>query len=161
MTDKQLEDTGATDSDGPVTSAIPRRVAVAGIVVMAGVAAGCAQGGDTNGATSAPESGDAADGDAPAGTVLGNTADVPVGGGRVFKDQRVVVTQPTEGVFKGFSAVCTHKGCLVASVAEGTINCDCHGSKFAIADGSVASAPARQPLPAQQLRVEGDRIVLA
>ena len=48
-------------------------------------------------------------GDAPAGGEIGTTADVPVGGGRVFKDKKIVVTQPTEGDFKAFTAVCTHQ----------------------------------------------------
>jgi Rieske Fe-S protein len=58
-----------------------------------------------------------------------------------------VITQPTRGVFLAFSATCTHQGCTVRAVAGGTINCLCHGSRFRIADGSVAGGPATQPLP--------------
>ncbi|MEO3762555.1 Rieske (2Fe-2S) protein [Streptomyces sp. B8F3] len=90
------------------------------------------------------------------GPQLGTTDEVPEGGGKIFKDQKVVVTQPEPGEFKAFSAVCTHQGCLVSSVEDGTINCACHGSKFAIADGSVAKGPATQPLPAEDVRVDGD-----
>ena len=97
----------------------------------------------------------------PAGGALAKTADIPVGGGTVFKDQKVVVTQPAAGEFKAFSAVCTHAGCTVGSVSDGTINCPCHGSKFKIADGAVANGPADKPLPAQQIKVEGDQITLA
>ncbi len=61
--------------------------------------------------------------------------DVPVGGGVVLADQKIVVTQPVAGTVKAFSAVCTHAGCAVADVTDGTINCPCHGSRFAIADG--------------------------
>ncbi|MBF8189556.1 Rieske (2Fe-2S) protein [Nonomuraea sp. K274] len=111
--------------------------------------------------SSAPES-SAPESSAPqAGGALGSTADVPVGGGMVFKDQKIVVTQPTSGEFKAFSAVCTHKGCTVGDVADGTINCPCHGSKFGIADGAVAGGPAEKPLPEQQITVEGDQIMLA
>lgn len=92
------------------------------------------------------------------GAALGKTADIPVGGGKVFADQKVVVTQPTAGQFKGFSAVCTHQGCTVAGVSGGTINCHCHGSKFHVADGSVAHGPASAPLPAQAVTVSGDTI---
>jgi Rieske Fe-S protein len=87
------------------------------------------------------------------------TADVPVGGGLVVKDQKIVVTQPTKGEFKGFSAVCTHRGCVVATVADGTINCTCHGSKFSIADGSVVAGPAEAPLGDAQIAVDGTQIV--
>ena len=86
-------------------------------------------------------------------------ADVPVGGGLVVKDQKIVVTQPTKGEFKGFSAVCTHQGCLVSAVADGTINCTCHGSKFSIADGSVVAGPAKAPLGAAPIAVDGAQIV--
>ncbi|MFI6183294.1 Rieske (2Fe-2S) protein [Nonomuraea sp. NPDC051191] len=96
-----------------------------------------------------------------AGGALAKTADIPVGGGTVFKDQKIVVTQPTAGEFKAFSAICTHKGCPVGGVADGAIVCPCHGSKFNIADGSVTDGPADKPLAAQQIKVEGDQITLA
>jgi nitrite reductase/ring-hydroxylating ferredoxin subunit len=96
-----------------------------------------------------------------AGSSLGAASDVPVGGGAVFKDQKIVVTQPVKGEFKGFSAVCTHQGCVVASVEDGTINCPCHGSKFSIEDGSVESGPATKPLPDVAVAVAGDEITVA
>jgi Rieske Fe-S protein len=96
-----------------------------------------------------------------AGSILGSASDVPVGGGVVFKDQKIVVTQPVKGEFKGFSAVCTHMGCAVSSVEGGTINCPCHGSKFSIEDGSVESGPATKPLPEVDVAVAGDDITVA
>ncbi|MGW6563241.1 Rieske (2Fe-2S) protein [Streptomyces hydrogenans] len=95
------------------------------------------------------------------GAPLTATSEIPVGGGTVFKDRKVVVTQPTEGEFKAFSAVCTHQGCLVDKVADGTIDCPCHGSKYRIADGSVAAGPAPRPLPAEEITVSGGTITLA
>ncbi len=71
----------------------------------------------------------------------------------------IVITQPVAGEFKGFSSSCTHKGCAVNKVADGTIDCPCHGSKFNL-DGSVAKGPATEPLEAKQISVEGDSIVL-
>ncbi|MFI7442422.1 Rieske (2Fe-2S) protein [Nonomuraea indica] len=103
----------------------------------------------------------AAESSAPGGGALARTADIPVGGGTIFKEQKVVVTQPTAGEFKAFSAVCTHKGCAVGSVEGGLIDCPCHGSKFAIEDGGVKAGPAEKPLPAVQITVEGDQITLA
>ncbi|MFB6842405.1 Rieske (2Fe-2S) protein [Streptomyces sp. NPDC056361] len=96
-----------------------------------------------------------------AGPVLAKTSDIPVGGGTVFTEEKVVVTQPEAGEFKAFSAVCTHQGCLVNKVADGTIDCPCHGSKYRIADGSVAAGPAPRPLPAEQIIVSGETITLA
>ncbi|MDT5280439.1 MAG: hypothetical protein QOJ20_1634 [Mycobacterium sp.] len=94
---------------------------------------------------------------APAANVIAKTADVPVGSGVIV--DKVVVTQPTAGVFKGFSSTCTHKGCAVDKIADGTIDCPCHGSKFNL-DGSVAKGPATTPLEAQAVTVQGDSIVL-
>ena len=94
------------------------------------------------------------------GGVLGPTSAVPVGGGRVYAARKVVVTQPTAGTFRGFSAICTHRGCTVNSVSGGTINCPCHGSKFHIADGTVAHGPARRPLPSRPVSAEGGQVRL-
>ncbi|MBN6055440.1 Rieske (2Fe-2S) protein [Nonomuraea sp. RK-328] len=94
------------------------------------------------------------------GKALADTADIPSGGGKVFESQKIVVTQPADGEFRAFTAVCTHAGCTVASVSNGTINCPCHGSKFKIDDGSVAAGPADQPLAEKKIKVDGDKIML-
>lgn len=83
-----------------------------------------------------------------------------MGGGKVVKDRKVVVTQPESGTFKAFSAVCTHSGRLVAEVADGTINCPCHGSKYRVADASVAEGPAPRPLSEEKITVTGNSIIL-
>ncbi|MFE0137609.1 Rieske (2Fe-2S) protein [Streptomyces sp. NPDC059037] len=95
------------------------------------------------------------------GAVLAKTSEIPVGGGKIFKAEGVVVTQPTKGEFKAFSNRCTHKQCPVTSIEGGTINCPCHGSKFDITDGSVKASPAPAPLPATEISVDGDSIKLA
>ncbi|MEY9489569.1 Rieske Fe-S protein [Streptomyces calvus] len=84
-----------------------------------------------------------------------------MGGGRIFKDEKVVVTQPEEGDFRAFTAICTHQNCVVAEVADGTINCACHGSRFKIADGSVDRGPATRALPGERIAVDGNSIRLA
>ena len=71
-----------------------------------------------------------------------STGEVPVGGGKVFPDNEVVVTQPTEGTFVGFTNKCTHQGCVMQDVTK-TINCSCHGSRFSIKDGSNVEGPQR------------------
>ena len=95
-------------------------------------------------------------GGAPA---LTTTSKVPVGGGEVLADQKIVVTQPKAGSFAAFTAVCTHLGCLVDSVSGGTINCPCHGSKFSISNGSVVNGPATSPLAPVGIKVQGSSIV--
>ncbi|CAL9383818.1 hypothetical protein SUDANB58_01113 [Streptomyces sp. enrichment culture] len=111
------------------------------------------------------DSGEGSSGETPAGTPspgreLAKTADIPVGGGTVIKDEQVVVVQPRKGEFKAFSAICTHQRCPVAGVEAGTINCTCHGSRFRITDGSVANPPATRALPERRITVEGDSIRL-
>ncbi len=91
---------------------------------------------------------------------VARTADIPVGGGRVFPDARVVVTQPAPGEFRGFGIVCTHDGCELDSVSDGTINCPCHGSRFAITDGSVVRGPARSGLRKERIAVDGGCVVV-
>jgi Rieske Fe-S protein len=110
-----------------------------------------------------PPSGDPPTGDSPptGGAVLARVADIPVGGGRVFAERQVVVTQPEAGTVRAFSAVCTHQGCTVAEVKGGTINCPCHGSRFRVADGSVAGGPASRPLAAVRVTVDGGVVRLA
>jgi len=99
-------------------------------------------------------------GSGPTGTLLGTASAVPVGGGMVYTAAKVVVTQPSKGEYKAFSAVCTHVGCLCNQVADGTINCPCHGSKFKITDGSVVAGPAPAPLPAKTVTVTGGKVYL-
>jgi len=115
---------------------------------------------DPGSGTSAPGGGQA-DGAGASNAALTTKSDVPVGSGTIFRDQQVVVTQPTQGEFKCFSAVCTHQGCIVSSVQQGGIRCECHGSAFSIDDGSVINPPATRPLPPVQITVKGDQIRLA
>ena len=98
---------------------------------------------------------------ASSGTALAKTSDIPEGGGKIFKDAGVVVTQPTAGQFKAFSSKCTHQGCAVTGISDGVITCPCHKSEFSVSDGSVQKGPATQPLPEEKITVSGESISLA
>ena len=123
---------------------------------------GQSQGGQSQGGQSQDGQGQTAGagGGAAMGTPLGSVADIPVGGGVIYTAEKVVVTQPVKGVFKAFSAVCTHVGCICNKVASGTIDCPCHGSEFRISDGAVVTGPAPSPLPARTISVSDGKILL-
>lgn len=111
-------------------------------VLSAGAAAlvtGCGSSGGGGGGESSPP--------ASGGAELTRTSEIPVGGGTIFEDRKIVVTCLPPHEFKAFSAVCTHAGCIVSSVADGTIDCACHGSRFSVEDGAVEQGPATRPLP--------------
>ena len=137
------------------TSVSRRSVLAGACATCAAAVAGCASYGSGPKPAAPPP---------PAGSAAGalvSTADVPVGGGVILAARSVVVTQPTAGTFKAFDTTCTHQGCTVNEVAGGTINCPCHGSKFNVADGSVAAGPAPSPLPEKAVKVDGNAVSLA
>lgn len=142
-------------------AAIGRRTVVtaAGAVSVAAVLTACGGSKEAAGAGAVAQTDDGGDGGK--GPVLAKTADIPEGGGKIFAEQGVVVTQPAAGEFKAFSSKCTHAGCAVSSVSDGVINCPCHGSTFDVATGAVKAGPATTPLPATAITVEGDSISLA
>ncbi|MGW1095053.1 Rieske (2Fe-2S) protein [Streptomyces sp. NPDC002455] len=134
-----------------------RAVVAAGATGLAVVLTACGSGSKDSGGSDTVEPAGEGNGGAP----LAATADIPEGGGVVFADQGVVVTQPQAGEFKAFSSECTHQGCAVKGVAEGVITCPCHNSMFDAATGEVRGGPATTPLPEKQIRVEGGSITLA
>ena len=155
----------------PVSAPTRRRVLTLVAATGAGGVLTACGGGDST-ETETPGAGGSASSDAePApseseseaagGGALVATSEVPVGGGVILDKQRVVVTQPTEGSFKAFTAVCTHQSCLVSSVKDGTISCACHGSSYSAADGSVKNGPATRALREVPVTVEGGDVVEA
>jgi Rieske Fe-S protein len=140
----------------------------AGLAAIGGVVAGCSTTAvpfdATNGGTiphneEVPKPTVGADGQAIPIEVA-STSDIPVGGGMVISKVNLVVTQPAAGQFKAFSTVCPHVGCLLDKVANGTIDCPCHGSTFRISDGAVVTGPATQPLTPVDITVAGGMISL-
>jgi Rieske Fe-S protein len=157
MTDETFGGTARPEAETatqPSRRTLLRGVALAGVSLP--VLAAC------GGGASASDSGDSGDsGGAASGDVLTTASQVPEGGGLILDSDGIVVTQPEAGTFKGFSNICTHAGCPVDNVTDGTINCTCHGSQFSIEDGSVVGGPAPKPLPPRNVTVKGKKITLA
>ena len=146
-----------------------RRALLAGAgVTCAAMLAGCSTHDASNGgstpsaagaATSSPSgAATSAASSAPPAGALASTSQIPDGGGKIIDGVNIVITQPQTGAFRAFTAICTHQGCIVTSVSNGTIDCPCHGSKYSIKDGSVVHGPAPSPLAAIAIKVEGTSI---
>jgi nitrite reductase/ring-hydroxylating ferredoxin subunit len=136
----------------------------AGALGAVGVLAACGTSTDTTNTGGGPTTGNgaaAATSDVSGAGGAVKAADIPVGGGKIFADQKIVVTQPTAGTYKAFSAVCPHAGCLVTTVDNGKIVCPCHGSEFKIADGSVARGPATTALAGKTVTPSGGNLAVA
>jgi Rieske Fe-S protein len=122
-------------------------------------------GGRSSSAPGATQGGSTSSGGSSNAALLTTASAVPVGGGVILGQQNVVVTQPTKGQFQGFSATCTHQGCILATVSAGTINCGCHGSQFSITDGSNVAGPLGSPagsvapLPKVPVKLQGNDVV--
>jgi Rieske Fe-S protein len=145
-----------------------RRAVIAGAAGVTAVSILAACGDDGSGTTpggSAATTGGAAattgGGATAGGGALASTADIAVGGGKIIDGQDVVITQPTSGTFKAFSATCTHAGCAVNKVSNGVIVCPCHQSEFSATDGSVKKGPATKALTEKKIKVDGTSITLA
>ena len=174
MTQEPQQDTRATRASRSTRRGV---LAGVGLVGLAGAVSACGSGGSssssagttagappaTAGAGSAPSSASGGGGStagAAQGSALATTSEIPVGSGKIFTSEKVVVTQPNSGDFKAFSAVCTHMGCLVSTISNGTIDCPCHGSQYSISTGAVVGGPAPSPLAAQTIKVTGSNIFL-
>ena len=145
---------GEADTEG--RPAVTRRAVLAGAaalgvgVVGAAALAACAPATSPGTGSGAPDT----------GPVTVSVNDIPVGGGKVFEAQQVVVAQPVAGTFKAFTAICTHQGCVVSSVRNGKITCPCHQSQFSAVDGSVTQGPAIVALAAKTVTRDGDTLTV-
>lgn len=99
------------------------------------------------------------------GGVIAEASEVPANSAKAFTDtgQAAVLVHLQSGDFAGYSAVCTHEGCLVSYQPQSQeLACPCHGSVFDPARGAaVERGPAKSPLPQIGVTVENGEIIRA
>ena len=139
----------ASDAERASSRLFSRRATlVTGALASTAALASCAEGGGTT--VTAPD-----------GTV-DMAAASSVGVGKAAKLTRgtttVIVAQPSEGQYKAYSPVCTHQGCQLQVQDSNRIVCPCHGSEYAVADGSVVHGPAEEALTSYPVQVKGGKI---
>lgn len=95
------------------------------------------------------------------GTVRVPAADTPAGSSTYYRGAKIVVSQPVEGEFIAFDAVCPHQGCQTSERgADGQLVCPCHDSTFDPATGEALSGPATRGLTVLPVSVEGADLVI-
>ncbi|WP_103503754.1 Rieske (2Fe-2S) protein [Streptomyces sp. SM14] len=93
---------------------------------------------------------------------LGPADEVPVGGSKLYRDEKVLVCRPEAGDYRAFSAVCPHRGCVLTGIRDEVAVCGCHGSTFEPATGAVLRGPAEEPLMEMELELDsGDGTMTA
>lgn len=134
-------------SASPDRRTVLRGAALAGVACFG--AAACAAGGT--------ESGTRPSSDAP--VELGPASEVPVGGAKIYAEQRLLVSQPAKGEFKCFSTVCTHAGAVLNKIEKDQSVCPLHGSRFMVATGEVAEGPASRPLEEVPVKAKDGKLI--
>ncbi|MFJ6752965.1 Rieske (2Fe-2S) protein [Streptomyces sp. NPDC091266] len=134
-------------SQSPARRTVLRGAALAGVAGLG--AAACSPGESGSNAPAVPTE----------PVDLGAAAEVPVGGAKLYREDRLVVSQPAKGEFKCFSAKCTHAGCVLAEVQKKEGHCTCHGSRFDVTTGKVLEGPASQPLPEVPVKDRNGKLI--
>jgi nitrite reductase/ring-hydroxylating ferredoxin subunit/uncharacterized membrane protein len=72
----------------------------------------------------------------------------------------MVLVDGSAGEMFALADRCTHRGAPLSggTIAEGCVECPWHGSRFALADGSVVRGPATRPQPVYEIRESGGRV---
>ena len=128
-------------------------LAVGAVGLSAGTLAACAKAGSPGGS--------AGGGGSTPGTPLAKLSDITVGqaiSATAPDGAKIIIARPTATTVAGFSAICTHQGCLVLPVGK-QLNCPCHGSVYDATTGEVLIGPAARALPKVAVAISGDTVV--
>ena len=90
--------------------------------------------------------------------------DLPFAGPQYVRQDIYGIITHTDGEFHAYSAVCPHLGCIVRwdenQPKDERIFCNCHNGAFDPSTGEVTAGPPPRPLPAYEIRIEGEDIYL-
>lgn len=92
----------------------------------------------------------------------GLSADFPDNTGKIVKfgRQPVILVKTEEGIFKAFSATCTHLDCIVQYKGDTKqIWCACHNGTYDL-NGKNVSGPPPKPLEEYDVKVVNEEIVI-
>ncbi len=137
-----------------------RRTVLASAAVGAGAltVAGCSAGGVT---CAVPAAGTAPSQGGGGGEQLAVLADIGVGEAVLAGAAgcgAVVVARPTDSTAVAFSAICPHKGVIVAP-RDGQLHCPAHDALFNLMTGAVEQGPADRALTSVAVSVLDGRVL--
>lgn len=73
----------------------------------------------------------------------------------------IVVVSIGDGLV-AFEDACTHRACPLSEglLADGTITCPCHRSRFDLVSGQPLNGPATEPLRIRRVRLDDGRLLV-
>jgi nitrite reductase/ring-hydroxylating ferredoxin subunit len=100
----------------------------------------------------------------PGGFVaVASTADIPPGGMKcVAVDRERVLLAHVDGRFYALSDVCGHRNAPLSRgrLSGHTVECPLHFAQFDVRDGKLVDGPISTDVPAYEVRIDGDTILL-
>ena len=78
-------------------------------------------------------------------------------------DDTPICLVKTQGEVFAISDVCSHADISLSEgdIAEGTVECWLHGSRFDLRSGRPTGLPATQPVPTYPVKIDGDDVLVA
>jgi len=89
---------------------------------------------------------------------VGKVDDFSIGEATRIEDEKLYILRSEEG-FTALSGKCTHAGCFVDRIADGTFACPCHGATYD-ESGAVTQGPAKKDLVRRPVREENGELLV-
>ena len=89
---------------------------------------------------------------------VGMVEDFEVGKAILIEGEKLYIFRGEDGL-RAMSAKCTHMGCIIDRVEDGTYQCPCHGAEYDDI-GSVTRGPTKKDLPWYEVKIEGGEVLV-